>query len=87
MNQVYAPTANEEDDVAEAFYGKLHETIDAISKTDCLYLIEDFDAKVGQQSIDKKVLGNYGLRVINERRHRIIKFCREKKASNCKHAI
>ena len=86
VNQVYAPTTNEEDDVAEAFYGKLQETIDAIPQTDCLYLIGDFDAKVRQLSMDKKVMENHGLGVINERRHRIIEFCREK-ASNCKHAI
>ena len=85
--QVYAPRTNEEDDIAEAFYGKLQGTIDAISKTDCLYLIGDFDAKVRQQSRDKKVMENHGLGVINERRHRIIDFCREKKASNCKHTI
>ena len=87
VNQVYAPTTNEEDDVTETFYGKVKETIDAISKTDYLYLIGDFDAKVRQQSIDKKVIENHGLGVINERRHRLIEFCREKKASNCKHAI
>ena len=87
MIQVYAPTTNEDDDVAEAFYGKLQETIDAIPKTDCLYLIGDFDTKVRQQSIDKKVMENHGLGVINEKRHRIIEFRREKKASNCKHAI
>ena len=46
--QVYAPTTSEEDDVVEAFYGKLQETIDAIPKTDCLYLIGDFNAKLGQ---------------------------------------
>ena len=65
--QVYAPTTNEEDDVAEAFYRKLQETIDAIPKTDCLYLIGDFNAKLGQQSIDKKVMESHGLGVINER--------------------
>ena len=79
MIQAYAPTTNEEDDVAEAFYQKLQETIDAIPKTDCLYLIGDFDAKVRQQSIDKKVMENYGSEVINERRHHLIEFCREKK--------
>ena len=46
--QVYAPTTNEEDDVVKVFYGKLQETINAIPKTDCLYLIGDFNAKVGQ---------------------------------------
>ena len=79
MIQVYAATTNKEDDVVEAIYGKLQETIDAISKTDCLYLIGDFDAKVRQQSIDKKVMENHGLGVINERRHRISEFCRENK--------
>ena len=77
--QVYAPTTNEEDDVGEAFYGKLQETIDAIHKTDCLYLIGDFDAKVRQPSIDKEVRENHGLGVISERRHRIIEFCTEKR--------
>ena len=76
--EVYAPTINEEDDVAEVFYRKLQETIDAIPKTDCLYLIGDFNAKVSQQSIDKKVMENHGLGVTSERRHRIIEFCTEK---------
>ena len=77
--QVYAPTTSEEDDVVEAFDGKLQETIDAIPKTNCFHLIGDFNTKVGQLSIDKKVMENHGLGVINERRHCLIEFCRENK--------
>ena len=73
------PIANEKDDVVEAFYGKQQETIDSIYKTNCLYFIEDFNARIEQQSIDKKVMENYGLGVINKRGHCLIEFCRENK--------
>ena len=63
--------------MVKSFYGKLQQTINATPKTDCLYLIGDFNAKAGQQPIDKRVMRNHGLGVINERGHRLIEFCRE----------
>ena len=44
---VYAPTLTSSQDVKDAFYSKLDETIKRIPKNEALFLLGDFNARVG----------------------------------------
>ena len=47
--QVYAPTSNAEETEAEWFYEDLQDLLELTSKTDVLFTIGDWNAKVGSQ--------------------------------------
>ena len=70
--QVYAPTSNAEE--AEWFYEDLQELLELTSKKDVLFIIGDWNAKVGSQEISG-VTGKFGLGVQNEAGQRLIEFC------------
>ena len=44
---VYTPTLTSSQDVKDAFYSKLNETIKCIPKNEALFLLGDFNARVG----------------------------------------
>ena len=72
--KVYAPTSNEEDEV-EWFSDDLQD-LELPPKKDILFIIGDWDAKVGSQEIPG-VTGKFGLGVQNEAGQRLIEFCQE----------
>ena len=72
--QVYAPTSNAEE--AERFYKDLQDLLELTSKKDVLFIIGDWNAKVGSQEIPG-VTGKFGLGVQNEAGQRLIEFCQE----------
>ena len=72
--QVYAPTSNAEE--AEQFYEDLQDLLESTAKKDVLYIIGDWNAKVGSQEIPG-VTGKFGLGVQNEAGQRLIEFCQE----------
>ena len=45
--QVYAPTSSATDDVMDEFYNQLQDTLDTASKRDAVFVIGDFNAKIG----------------------------------------
>ena len=45
--QVYAPTSNAEEAEVERFYEDLQDLLELTSKTDVLFIIGDWNAKVG----------------------------------------
>ena len=45
--QVYAPTSNTEDAEVEQFYEDLQELLEVTAKKDVLFIIGDWNAKVG----------------------------------------
>ena len=47
--QVYAPTSNTEETVAEWFYEDLQELFELTPKKDVLFIIGEWNAKVGSQ--------------------------------------
>ena len=49
--QVYAPNSNAEETEAEWFYEDLKDLLELTSKKDVLFIIGDWDAKVGSQEI------------------------------------
>ena len=61
--QVYAPTSNSEE--AEQFYEDLQDLLELTAKKDVLFIIGDWNAKIGSQEIPG-VTRKFGLGVQNE---------------------
>ena len=49
--QVYAPTSNAEEAEVERFYEDLQDLLELTPKRDVLFIIRDWNAKVGSQEI------------------------------------
>ena len=62
--QVYAPTSNAEEAEVERFYEDLQDLLELTPKIDVLFIIGDWNAKVGSQEI-AGVTGKFGLGVQN----------------------
>ena len=71
--QVYAPTSNAEEAGVERFYEDL---LELTPKKDVLFIIGDWNAKVGSQEIPG-VTGKFGFGVQNEAGQRVTEFCQE----------
>ena len=63
--QVYAPTSNAEEAEVEQFYEVLQDLLELTPKKDVLFIIGDWNAKVGSQETPV-VTGKFGLGVQNE---------------------
>ena len=74
--QVYAPTSNTEEDQVERFYEDLQDLLELTPKKDVLFMIGDWNAKVGSQET-AGVTGKFGLGIWNEAGQRLIEFCQE----------
>ena len=68
----YAPTSSAE----ERFYEDLQDLLELTPKKDVLFIIGDWNAKVGSQET-LGVTGRFGLGVRNEAGQRLIEFCQE----------
>ena len=71
--QVYAPTHNAEEAEVEQFYEDLQDLLELTPKKDVLFIIGDWNAKVGSQETP----GVTGLGVQNEAGQKLIEFCQE----------
>ena len=71
-----APTSNAEEAEVEWFYEDLQDVLELTPKKDVLFIIGDWNAKVGSQEIPG-VTGKFGLEVQNETGKRLIGFCQE----------
>ena len=72
--QVYALTSNAEEAEVEWFYEDLQELVELTPKKDVLFIIGDWNAKVGSQET-LGVTGKFGLAVQKEAGQRLIEFC------------
>ena len=63
--QVYAPTSNAEEAEVEQFYEDVQDHLKLTPKKDVLFIIGDWNAKVGSQETPG-VTGKFGLGVENE---------------------
>ena len=72
--QVYAPTSNAEEAEVEWFYEDLQDLLELTPKKDVLFIIGDWNAKVGSQEIPGET-GKFGLGVQNEAGQRLVEFC------------
>ena len=73
---VYAPTNNAEEAEVELFYGDLQDILELTPKKDVLFIIGDWNAKVGSQETPG-VTGKFSLGVRNEAGQRLMEFCQE----------
>ena len=74
--QVYAPTSNAEEADVERFYEDLQGLLELTPKKVVLFIIGDWNAKVGSQETPG-VTGKFGLGMRNEAGQRLIQFCQE----------
>ena len=74
--QVYAPTSNAEEAEVEWFYEDLQDLLDLTPKKGVLFIIGDWNGKVGSQEIPE-VTGKFGLGAQNEVGKRLTKFYQE----------
>ena len=74
--QVYAPTSNAEEAEVERFYEDLQDLLELTPKKDVLFIIGDWNAKVGSQETPG-ITGKFGLGMQNEAGQRLIEFCQE----------
>ena len=52
--QIYTPTNNAEEAEVERFYEDLQDLLELTPKTDVLFIIADWNAKVGSQEVSGK---------------------------------
>ena len=74
---VYALTSNAEEPEVERFHKDLQDLLELIPKKDVLFIIGDWNAKVGSHETPG-VTGKCGLGIWNEAGQRLIEFCQEK---------
>ena len=74
--QLYAPTSNTEEAEGEQFYEHLLDLLELTPKQDVLFIIGDWNAKVGSQETPG-VIGKFGLGVQSEAGQRLIEFYQE----------
>ena len=74
--QVYAPTSNAEEAEVEWFYEDLQSLLELTPKKDILFIIVDWNTKVGSQEIPG-IADKFGLGVQNEARQRLTVLLRE----------
>ena len=75
--QAYAPTSKAKEAEAEQFYEDIQDLLELTPKKDVLFILGDWNAKVGSQEIPG-VTGKFVLKVQNEAGQRLIEFCQEK---------
>ena len=74
--QVYALTSNSEEAEVEQFYEDLQDLLKLTAKKDVLFIIGDWNAKVGSQETPG-ISGKFGFGIQNESGQRLIEFCQE----------
>ena len=74
--QVYAPTSNAEEAEVEWLYENLQDLLELTPKKYVLFIIGDWNAKVGSQETPG-VTGKFRLGIRNEAGKKLIEFCQE----------
>ena len=72
--QIYTLTSNVEEAEVEWLYEDLQDLLELTPKKDVLFIIGDWNAKVGSQETHR-VTGKFGLGIQNEAGQRLIDFC------------
>ena len=74
--QVCAQTSGAEEAEVERFYEDIQDLLELTPQKDALFIIRDWNAKVGSQEIPE-IMGKFGLGIQNEAGQRLIEFCQE----------
>ena len=69
-------TSNAEEAESERFYEDPQDLLELTPKKDALFIIQDWNAKVGSQETPG-VTGKFGLGVQNEAAQRLLEFCQQ----------
>ena len=83
--QVYAPTTDEKENEIKQLYKDLRDLLELTPKTDALFIIGDWNARVGNQEIPE-VIDKFGFWSTNERGKRLTVLSREHNGHN-KHLL
>ena len=75
--QVCAPTSNAEEADVEQFYEDLQDLLELIPRKDLLFILGDWNAKVGSQETPG-VTGKFGLGIRNKAGQRLKEFCKRR---------
>ena len=78
--QVYAPTSNAEEAEVEWFYEDLQDLLELTPKKDVLFIIGDWNAKVGNQETPGAT-GKFSFGIQNEAGQRLMSFAKRKHCS------
>ena len=73
--QVHAPTTDAKEAEVDHFCEDIEDLLELTPKKDVLFIIEDWNAKVGSQEISE-VTGKFGLGVQNEAGQRLTSFAK-----------
>ena len=84
--QAYAPTSNAEEAEVERFHEDLQDSLELTPKKDVLFIIGDWNAKVGSQQ-KPGVTGKLGLGKQNEAGQRLIRVLPRKCTGHSKHPL
>ena len=82
----YDPTSNAKEAEVEQFYEDLQDLLELTHKKDVLFIIVDWNAKVGSQEIPG-VTSKFGLGIWNEAGQRLTEFCQENALVISKHPL
>ena len=74
--QAYTATSNAAEAEVEWFYEDLQDLLELTPQKDALFIIGDWNAKVGNQETPR-VTGKFGLGIRNEAGQRLIEVCQE----------
>ncbi|XP_030765261.1 craniofacial development protein 2-like [Sitophilus oryzae] len=74
--QIYAPTADKQDEEAEELYGQIQEVLRSLKPHEITIILGDFNAKVGKGRV-ADVVGAFGLGERNGRGELLLHFCKE----------
>ena len=74
--QICVPNSNGEEAEVEWFYEDLQDLLELTPQNDVLFIIGDWNAKVGSQETPG-VTGEFGLQVLNKAGQTLIEFCQE----------
>ena len=74
--EIYAPTRNAEEAKVEQFYEDLQHLLELTPKKDVLFIIGDWNTKVGSQEIPG-ITGKFGLGVQNKAGQSLPEVCQE----------
>ena len=75
--QVYAPTTTDSENEYDRFYEDLQQAINRVPRRLALFVMGDFNAKLGECSNQLPTLGQYGLGERNEAVDTLYSFCVE----------
>ena len=84
--QVYAPTTDAEEAEVDQFYKHLRGLLELTPKKYVLFIIRDWNAKVGSQEIPRLTC-KFGLRVRNKAGQRLTEFLSREQADHSIHTL